>query len=258
MDPVTVQSEDGCEQVLCPNHFSSRRTATTCATPVCSGVMTDMCVSGCVQTEHGGAKLRDTRCHRSRWRDGASCYWPCHRHRDTLKQIANLLDHVLAVQFFVLPRTVSSHVATSIDVFIFETFAKKRCKETRTTGHATSRRRRVALPLVEELRSQLRATRNIFLCCTPSRAEDGDSAQRAAVSKVLACQAEKRGCEEPKPKSRNRRRLTTRPKAKALQHWKLMLGRRRRTQQRMCSIFHCLAKGTLQSSCKFPWNGIFF
>ena len=207
--------------------------------------------------------------------DGA---WRCEVARHTLTQVtlarrsklllavssssryfeANLLDHVLAVQFFVLPRTVSSHVATSIDVFIFETFAKKRCKETRTTGHATSRRRRVALPLVEELRSQLRATRNIFLCCTPSRAEDGDSAQRAAVSKVLACQAEKRGCEEPKPKSRNRRRLTTRPKAKALQHWKLMLGRRRRTQQRMCSIFHCLAKGTLQSSCKFPWNGIFF
>ena len=144
--------------------------------------------------------------------------------------------------------TVSSHVATSIDVFIFETFAKKRCKETRTTAHATSRRRRVALPLVEELWSQLWATRNIFLCCTPSRAQDGDSAQRAAVSKVFEGQAEKRGRGEPKPKSRNRRRLTT-PKTKALQHWKIILGHRSRTQQRMCSIFHCLAKGTLQSSC---------
>ena len=152
-----------------------------------------------------------------------------------------MLDHVLAVQFFVLPRTVSRHVATSIDVFIFETFAKKRCKETRTTGHTSC--------VVEELWSQLWATRNIFLCWTPLRAEDGDSAQRAAVSKVLDCQAEKRGREEPKPKSRNRRRLTSRPKAKALQHWKLMLGHRRRTQQRLCSIFHCLAKGTLQSSC---------
>ena len=157
--------------------------------------------------------------------------------------------HVLAVQFFVLPRTVSRHVPPSIDVSIFETFAKKRCKETRTTGHATSRRRRVALPLVQKLQGQLWATRNIVLCCSPSRAEDGDSAQRAAVSKVLECQAGKRGREEPKPKSRNRRRLTARSKAKALQHWRLMLGHRRRTQQRMCSIFHCLAKRTLQASC---------
>ena len=151
-----------------------------------------------MQTEHSGAELRHTRCQRSRWRDGASCHWPCHRHRNNLKKMENMLEHVLAVQFFVLPRTVSSHVATNIDVSILETLAQKRCKETRTTGHATLRRRRVALPLVEELWSQLWATRNIFLCCSPSCAEYGDSAQRTAVSKVLECQAEKRGREEPK------------------------------------------------------------
>ena len=249
MDPVTVQGEEGCEQVLCPNHFSTRRTAATCATSVCNGVMTDMCLSGCVQSEHGGAKLRDTFCQRSRWRDGASCYWPCHRHRNNLKKIANLLEHVLAVQFFFLPRTVSSHVATNIDVSILETLAQKRCKETRTTGHATSRRRRVALPLVEEFRSQLWATRNIFLCCSPSRAEYGDSAQRTAVSKVLECQAEKRGREEPKTQEQKPTAADDPPQIQSTPTPGLMFGHRSRTQQRMCSIFHCLAKRMLQSSC---------
>ena len=55
---------------------------------------------------------------------------------------AKMLDHVLAVQFFVLPRSVVRHVAPSIDGYILETPARKRCEERRTTGHATSRRRR--------------------------------------------------------------------------------------------------------------------
>ena len=69
-------------------------------TTSCSGVMTDMCVSRCVQTAHGGAKLRDTRCQRSRWRDGASCYWPCHHHRDTLKQMCSTMFLQCNFSFF--------------------------------------------------------------------------------------------------------------------------------------------------------------
>ena len=57
------------------------------------------------------------------------------------------------------------------------------------TRCCAQRRRRVALPLVEELPSRLWATRNIVLDCSPSRVEDGDSAQRAVVSEVLECQA---------------------------------------------------------------------
>ena len=192
-----------------------------------------------MQTEHDGAKLRNTRCQSSRWRDGASHYWPCHRHRNMLNQICSTMFLQCNCSFF---HALSRATLLRALMFPFSKLSRTNAAKRR------ERHRRVALPVVEELRSQLWTTQNIFLCCSPSRAEDGDSAQRA-VSKVLECQAEKRGREEPKLKSRNRRRLTSRPKAKAHQHWKLFLGNRRWTQQRMCSIFHCLAKRTLQSSC---------
>ena len=142
MDPVTVQSEEGCDQVICPNHFSSRRTATTCATPVCSGVMTDMCVSGCVQTEQGGAKLRDTRCQRSLWRDGASCYWPCHRHRDTLKQICSTMFLQCNFSFF---HALSRATLLRALMFSFSKLSRR---------NAAKRRERQATPphAVDELR----------------------------------------------------------------------------------------------------------
>ena len=54
---------------------------------------------------------------------------------------AKMLDHVLAVQFFVLPRSVVRHNAPSIDGYILETPARKHCEERRSTGHAILRRR---------------------------------------------------------------------------------------------------------------------
>ena len=91
MDPVTVLELCRTRASIFPKHFSTRRIATVYANLFFCGVITDVCVSGCVQTEHGGAKLRDTHCQSPRWRDKARYYWPCHRHRNTLKQICSTM-----------------------------------------------------------------------------------------------------------------------------------------------------------------------
>ena len=81
----TVQSDELLQSIQTPNFI---------------GVTIDMCVSGCVQTEHGGAKLRDTHCQSSRWRDGGSYYWPCHRHRYILKPICSTMFLQCKFSFF--------------------------------------------------------------------------------------------------------------------------------------------------------------
>ena len=65
--------------------------------------------------------------------------------------------------------------------------------------------------------------------------------------KCLSVKRESEDFRSPRAETDGGRRAA--PKAKALQHWQLILGHRRRAQQRMCSTFHCLAERTLHSSC---------